>query len=473
MGAAMTLRPKNRKILVADDEKLIRWSLQERLKREGYEVEEATDGPSALRLLSEDDFDLVLLDFKLPDIDGLQVLKQVKDRNPNQVVILMTAYSSIENAVEAMRLGAYDYLNKPFNMDELVLDVEKALETVTLRSEVSRFRQRDRERFGLENVIGSSKRSEEIKRMVRRIAESGATTILISGESGTGKGLIARAIHYESQGADRPFMSITCTALPEALLESELFGHERGAFAGAHSQKKGLLEQAHTGTAFLDEVADMPLNLQAKLLRFLEEKKLRRVGGARDIDVEVRIVAATNRDLKAQVDKGLFRPDLFYRLNVIPLKIPPLRERRDDIPDLIQHFVALYNAEFKKAIKGFDDSATELLRSYDWPGNIRELKNAIERAILLTDAEVLGVDDLPYEIRERSALPAAGAPRNPFQLPVGGINIDDLERELLSQALHMSSGNKTKAGRLLGLNRDQVRYWMRKFKLLESDASGS
>src|SRR5262245_34179779 len=357
----MPLTLKNRKILVIDDEKLIRWSLNERLRREGYEVEEATDGATALKLIGQDDYDLLLLDFKLPDIDGLQVLKRVKERNPGQVVILMTAYSSIENAVEAMRLGAYDYINKPFNMDELVLDVEKALETVTLRSEVSRFRQRDRARFGLENVIGSSKASDEIRRMVRRIAESGATTILVSGESGTGKGLIARAIHYESQSADRPFMNITCTALPETLLESELFGHERGAFTDAHSQKKGLLELAQTGTAFLDEVGDLPLSLQAKLLRFLEEKKLRRLGGSRDIDVDVRIVAATNRDLKAAVDKGQFRADLFYRLNVIPLKIPALRERRDDIPDLIQHFVTLYNAEFKKTIKGFDAGSTELL----------------------------------------------------------------------------------------------------------------
>ncbi|MFO0982292.1 MAG: sigma-54 dependent transcriptional regulator [Planctomycetota bacterium] len=459
----------HRKILIVDDEKLIRWSLNERLRREGYEVEEATDGASALRLIGQDSYDLLLLDFRLPDTDGLQVLKRVKERNPQQVVILMTAYSSVENAVEAMRLGAYDYINKPFNMDELVLDVEKALETVSLRSEVSRLQERDRATLGLSNIVGSSEVTNEIRRMVKRIAESGATTILISGESGTGKGLIATAIHYESQNADRPFMNITCTALPETLLESELFGHERGAFTDAHSQKKGLLELAHTGTAFLDEVGDMPLNLQAKLLRFLEEKKLRRVGGTRDINVDVRIVAATNRDLKVAVQKGAFRPDLFYRLNVIPLKIPPLRERREDIPDLVQHFVGIYNAEFKKSIKGFDAAALDLLCTYAWPGNIRELKNAIERAILLTDSDVLDSEDLPYEIRERGTTAAVAEPRNPFQLPREGINIDDLERTLLQQALQVSSGNKTKAGRMLGLNRDQVRYWMKKYRLAGND----
>ena len=462
----------HRTILVVDDEKLIRWSLRERLERERYEVREAVDGRSALAALRQGDIDLVLLDFRLPDMDGIEILKQVMERRPGPVVILMTAYGSIQSAVEAIRLGAYDYVKKPFNLDELVLDVQKAMETVHLRAEVSRYRSRDRERFRIDRLVGSSHQSEDLRKMVKRISRSGAKTILLSGETGTGKGLVARAIHYESSQHKRPFLNITCTALPETLLESELFGHEKGAFTDAKALKKGLLELAQGGTVFLDEVGDMPLNIQGKLLTFLEEKTFRRLGGTRDISVDVRIVAATNRDLKRAVQDNEFRADLYYRLNVIPMQIPPLRRRAQDVQDLVRHFVHTYNEEFKKSIQGFDAEAMDVMSRYAWPGNIRELKNAVERAILLSESTLLRVDDLPYEIRE-GVHQSAASPSRPgqFVLPREGVNFEDVRRDLLVQALRQVRGNKTSAGKLLGLNRDQVRYWMRKYGIPEEGAA--
>ncbi|MFO0983020.1 MAG: sigma-54 dependent transcriptional regulator [Planctomycetota bacterium] len=462
---------RNRRILVVDDEKMVRWSLRQRLEEEGYDVEEAPDAATAVDLLQKDDFDLLLLDYRLPDSNGLEILKKAKGLKPDQLAILMTAFSSVKNAVEAIRLGAYDYLDKPFDLDELMLTVEKALETVSLRSEVSRMREKEREQFGVENLIGHSKTTEELRRMVKRIAKSGASSILITGESGTGKGLVARAIHYESDSAIRPFMNITCTALPETLLESELFGHERGAFTDARNAKKGLLELADTGTAFLDEIGDMPLKLQAKLLRFLEDKSFRRLGGTKDIQVNVRIVAASNKDLKAEVDAGTFRADLFYRLNVIPLEVPPLRVRSEDIPDLVDHFVRYYNNEFKKSVAGFSEAGLERLKTHTWPGNIRELRNVVERAILLSDEKILTLADLPPEIRGTDQAVDRTRGKRYFALPPSGIDIDDVERDLLEQALLLAAGNKTRAGRLLNLRRDQVRYWMRKYSIPDRDMS--
>ncbi len=454
----------HRRILVIDDEKLIRWSLRERLEREGYVVKEADDAQSALSELRQEDYDLLLLDFRLPDQDGMEVLKQAVKKEHRPAVILMTAYASIQNAVEAMRHGAYDYIKKPFNLDELVLQVGKALETVHLRAEVSRYQERDRAHFRIDNLIGSSAQTDELRKMVLRIARSGAKTILLHGETGTGKGLVARALHYEGEHFDRPFLNITCTALPETLLESELFGHEKGAFTDARAMKKGLLELADGGTVFLDEVGDMQLNVQGKLLRFLEEKQFRRLGGTRDILVDVRIVAATNRDLKEAVRENRFRADLYYRLNVIPMTLPPLKDRRDDIHDLARFFVATYNSEFKKSIEGFTDQAMKTLTQYPWPGNIRELKNAIERAILLAESDVLDIGDLPFEIREGTgAVHATQKVSGEIELPRGGLNLEDVRKDLLQQALVQSRGNKTAAGKLLGLNRDQVRYWMRKY----------
>jgi DNA-binding NtrC family response regulator len=453
-----------RKILVIDDDPLIRDSLDESLKNEKYHVILAENGREGLDRFGGEDFDLILLDYSLPDMDGLSILEHVKAATPHQVVIMMTGFSSVENAVRAMRMGVYDYIKKPFDMDELLITVEKSLETVRLRSEVRKIRERERRAYGIHNIAGSSAQTEQVRALIRKIAGSGASTILITGESGTGKGLAARAIHTESPDADKPFLTITCTALPESLLESELFGHEKGAFTDAKTSKKGLFETAEGGTVFLDEIGDMSLNLQAKLLRFLEEKSFRRLGGTHDIEVKTRIIAATNRNPRDLVKDGSFRMDLYYRLNVIPMHIPPLRERPEDIPDLIKVFVAHFNEEFKKKVKGFSRESMKILKAYPWPGNIRELRNTVERLALLSDANVLAPDDLPYEIRlAREKGFEGGGEGELFRLPPGGLNIYELEKSLLFQAMDMAGGNKTRAGKLLGLNRDQVRYWLKKY----------
>ena len=452
-----------KKILIIDDDPLIRSSLNDRLTREKFHVMAADSGQDGLNHFQADDFDLILLDYSLPDMDGLEILAQVKAQRSDQVVIMMTGYSSVENAVKAMRMGVYDYITKPFDMEEMIITVEKSLETVSLRKEVQKIRETNRKAYGIHNISGSSPQTREVTAMIRRIARSGASTILITGESGTGKGLAARAIHMESPDSDTPFLTITCTALPETLLESELFGHEKGAFTDAKNFKKGLFETADTGTVFLDEIGDMSLNIQAKLLRFLEEKSFRRLGGTRDIEVNLRIIAATNRDLRALVQSGEFRMDLFYRLNVIPLYIPPLREHPEDIPELVESFIEFFNNEFKKKIRGFSNEAMEILTRCRWPGNIRELRNTVERLMLLSDTVTLGVGDLPYEIRQDQDDQVASDACGLVTLPPEGINIYDLEKDLLYQAIDRAGGNKTRAGKLLGLNRDQVRYWLKKY----------
>ncbi len=462
VGGLPTMAP--RRILVIDDDPLIRKTLAERLTEEKFSVAMAKDGREGLEVFRSDEFDLILLDYSMPDTDGLAILEKIKVRVPHQVVIMMTGYSSVENAVRAVRMGVYDYIVKPFDMDQMLLTIEKSLETVALRSEVQKIRETNRRAFGVHNIIGGSPQTEEVITLIRKIASSGASTILITGESGSGKGVAARAIHQESPDADKSFLTITCTALPENLLESELFGHEKGAFTDAKAAKKGLFETAEGGTVFLDEIGDMSLSLQAKLLRFLEEKSFRRLGGTRDIEVKIRIIAATNRDLHELVKEGAFRMDLFYRLNVIPFQIPPLRDRPEDIPELITTFINRFNEEFKKKIKGFNREAMKILKKYPWPGNIRELRNTVERLTLLSDSKTLAPDDLPFEIRlglTRSASDGPEAPR--VKLPPGGLNIYDLEKDLLFQAVEMAGGNKTRAGKLLGLNRDQVRYWLKKY----------
>jgi DNA-binding NtrC family response regulator len=449
-------------LLIVDDEALLRWSLKERLAAEGYDILEAGTAADARAQIGPE-VDLILLDFKLPDGDGLSVLKFVKEQHPDILVILMTAFSTIENAVEAMKLGAFHYVNKPFNLDEVALLVEKALETSQLRREVRNLRSSQGREFGLDSIIGASPAMQQVKSLLARIAASPASTVLLTGETGTGKDLAAKAIHYNSDRATRPFVNITCSALPEQLLESELFGHERGAFTDARQQKRGLFESADGGTVFLDEIGEMTPGLQSKLLRFLEEKAFKRVGGLSDIRVNVRVVAATNRNLEEEVKSGKFREDLFYRLQVMPVLLPPLRERRGDVPLLAAYYIDRFNREFRKKVRGLSAAAARMIDQYQWPGNVRELKNAIERAMLLIDRDTLEPDDFTTLTR---TVATAG-----FKLPPEGVNLEDLERQLLTQALERAGGNQTQAAQLLGINRDQVRYRIEKFGLQATKGS--
>jgi DNA-binding NtrC family response regulator len=445
-------------VLVVDDEPLIRYSLVERLTAEGYRVVEA-DTAAAAVAKSEESVDLVLLDFRLPDGDGLSVLKRIKERDPDTLVILLTAYSSVATAVEAIKQGAYHYANKPFDLDEIALLVAKALETTALRREVRALRASQAQPYSFDRIVGDAPPVAAVKALLRKVATSPASTVLLTGESGTGKDLAAKVIHYNSSRASKPFMNITCSALPEALMESELFGHERGAFTGADRQKRGLFETADGGTVFLDEIGEMVPGLQAKLLRFLEEKTFKRVGGSTDIHVDVRVISATNRNLRDEVKDGRFREDLFYRLNVLPINLPPLRERLDDIPRLVAFYVDAYSTEFKKRVRAVSPDVMRHLQGYAWPGNIRELRNAVERAMLLAEGDTLRADDF--------GLATAGSVQlgEKVELPPDGINLEELERSLVVQALERTGWNQTRASTLLGLNRDQIRYRVEKFHL--------
>jgi two-component system response regulator AtoC len=465
------------RILILEDEKLLRMTMRKRLEDEGYRVFEAPNGQTALDLIRDDEPDLLLLDYKLPDMTGIDVLRQVREMHLDTSAILLTAYSSIGTAVEAMKLGAHDYLDKPVDYDELLATIAKALETTRLRREVRRHRNELVRLYGISNIVGRSKATEQILVKIRKVADSAASTVLIQGESGTGKDVVAKAIHYASSRADKPFMNITCTALTESLLESEMFGHERGAFTDAKTLKKGLLEVANGGTVFLDEIGDMGAQLQSKVLRFLEEKAFKRVGGSVDIRVDVRVIAATNRDLEKLARSGSFREDLFYRLNVVPIDLPPLRERKEDIPDLVEHFLEQFNRDFKKNTRRVTDEAMACLTRHDWPGNVRELRNVIERVMILEDREELDVTDLPEELVQRAGLlededpaddpSAAGAASAAalIRLPEVGISLRDVQFELVKQALERTGGNQTKAAQLLRISRDALRYKMKSFGL--------
>jgi DNA-binding NtrC family response regulator len=459
-------------ILVVDDEHLIRWSLEQQLRREGYGVLLAESGAEALGKARAESPDLILLDVRLPDADGLEILERLRAADPESLVIMITAHGGVESAVRAMKLGAHDYVIKPFDMEELTLTVRKALETRALRREVARFQAEQREGSRLDDIVGVSRAIRDLKALVRRIAESDATTVLLEGESGTGKDLMARVIHFESARVLAPFLAVNCVALPEHLLESELFGHEKGAFTDARALKKGLFEQADGGTVYLDEIGDMKPDLQAKLLRLIEEKTFRRVGGLRDLRVDVRVIAATNRDLARAMEAQEFRKDLYYRLKVFPISIPPLREHPEDILPLAMHFLCKFNREMRREVLGIHPEAQECLKRYAWPGNVRELRNVIERGMILASGDTLGVEHLLPEIGAGSAETTPGPPppakAAPVALPAEGLRLEEVERDLVRQALQATEGNQVRAARLLGISRDALRNRMKKFGLLPS-----
>jgi DNA-binding NtrC family response regulator len=452
------------KIMVVDDEHLIRWSLEQNLKKQGYDVCTAGNGEDALRLAREEQPELVLLDIHLPGIGGIEVLQKLKELDEDIIVIMVTAHGGLETAVNTMRLGAYDYINKPFNLDEMSIVIKKALETSDLRREIVQLRT-EHKKLGPPKIIGASKHMKNVLEMMGKVAKSDASTVLIQGESGTGKELVAKWIHYESNRAEKPFVAINCAAVPATLLESELFGHEKGAFTDAKTAKKGLFELADGGTVFLDEIGDMEMGMQAKLLRFLEDRTFRRIGGAKVISVDVRIISATNRDLMKAIEEKSFRNDLYYRLQVIPIFLPALRERKEDIIQLVNHFIETFNKEFNKQIKGVSSIAEKLLGEYSWPGNIRELKNVIERAIILGNDDTLLLENLPLEIIAKSSAPSV--PMSTFKLPPEGVDIEEVEKELIKQSLEITDWNQSKAAKKLNLGIDAFRYRMKKFGFLK------
>jgi two-component system response regulator AtoC len=454
------------RVLVVEDEGLIRWSLRQKFEERSYRVTEAESGKAAREALDGGRFDLIMLDYKLPDMTGLEILRRMRGEENDAVVIMMTAYSTVESAVEAIKLGAFDYISKPFQMDELLFTVDKALETTKLRREVRELRRHLEHEYGTDKIIGQDPSMRELLELISQVARTGASTVFLRGDTGTGKDLVARVIHHTSDRAGQPFVNITCTALSETLLESELFGHERGAFTDAKAQKKGLLETADGGTVYLDEIGDMPPALQAKLLRFLEARKFRRVGGTREISVDVRIIAATNRDIDEAIEAGTFRRDLMYRLNVVTIYLPPLRARGGDIHLLTQHFVQRFATEFKKPVTAVSDRAQEMLCGYGWPGNVRELRNVIERAVLLCKGQTVEAYDIvlgrPESIPWEWDIEHVRLPPQGFDFA----KLNRLERNLLCQALERTGNNQSKAAKLLNLTRDRLRYRLQKHGLL-------
>lgn len=449
------------RILVVDDESGMRDFLSIMLKKDGYDVSLAENGEEALRSVQKDIFDLVITDVKMPGIDGIDVLKAVKEASPETVVIMITAYAATETAVEAMKLGAYDYITKPFKVDEIRLVIQKALEKSRLRRENILLRREIESRAGFENFIGKSAAMQKVFSLIRQVADT-KSTVLVTGESGTGKELVARAIHHNSPRKNSPFVAVNCAAIPETLLESELFGYMKGAFTGATSNRHGLFEAADGGTIFLDEISATTPALQIKLLRVLQEREIKRVGGTADIKIDVRVIAASNKDLLSEVEKGNFREDLYYRLNVIPIHLPPLRERREDIPLLVDFFLKRFSAD--RGPKTVSPGAMEILMSYRWPGNVRELENTIERLVILSPGDTITEEHIPDAIRNSRPCPEV----IPTEIPDTGIDLETLlenaEKTLLKKALEKAGGVKTEAARLLGITFRSFRHRLQKYE---------
>jgi DNA-binding NtrC family response regulator len=453
---------RKKKILVIDDEKLIRWTLSQKLSDWNFEAHAAENGAQGLRLAEEETPDLVMLDVKLPDKKGTDLLAEFKKAWPELPVIMMTGFGVIEDAVTAMRLGAYDFISKPIDYTKLQSTVKNALEAASLKQEIAFYKEKEQNRFDADQIITTSKAMKQILEMVKKIAESEASIILLQGESGTGKDLLAQAIHHLSRRRNASYLAINCPAIPDSLLESELFGYEKGAFTDAKAQKKGQVELADEGTLFLDEISTLNLNLQAKLLRFLEAHSFKRVGGLKDIEVDIRVIAATNQDIELASREGKFRRDLYYRLNVCPVYIPPLRERKEDIIPLTNHFIFHFDKKFRKIIKGLDKEAEKLFLEYDWPGNVRELKNAVERAMIFEENSSITAKYLPIHLNgNSSSLPETSLNKSFEQ----NLSLYEMEQKLMIQALKKTNGNKTQAARLLNITRDVLRYKIKKFNI--------
>jgi two-component system, NtrC family, response regulator AtoC len=474
------------KILIVDDDRLIRWSLRQKCEEWGYQVVEAEAGEAGLKLAQRESPDLILLDVRMPDLTGLEVLDQLKKSGDTTPVIMITADPQLDDVKAALKLGAYDFVGKPLDFDELHVTIRNALETTSLRTQVQTLRGEARRGAGYSNVVGKSQKMVELMNFVRKVAASEAITILIQGESGTGKDLIAKSIHYESHRQDKPFVAINCSAIPETLMEAELFGHEKGAFTDAKQMKKGLFEAADGGTLFLDEIGELSPLLQAKLLRVLEDQVIRRVGGIRDMQVNVRVIAASNRDLEKAVRDGEFRQDLYYRLAIIAIFIPPLRDRKEDIMPLVDFFIERYNRTFKKSIHGITDDTRRLLLGHNWPGNVRELKNTIERGMILEEELFLRPLYLPFAVGEsggptvfeRSSSGDGGVtlpdgrklPR--LYIPEGGTSLEEVEHVLVELAMRQANNNQTHAAKLLDISRDALRYKLKKFGLIRGEEEG-
>lgn len=441
---------KQAHILVVDDDPGHLTTLKTIIKSWGYQVQTAEDGAEAVEKATARPFDLILMDVRMTRMSGIEALQQIKAYNPAIPILIMTAYSSVESAVEALKSGAYDYLTKPLDFEVLKLSIERAREHVGLKAENQALKEKLRADFDVNNIIGRSRPMKELIDMVAMIAPSEAT-VLITGASGTGKELIAKSIHFNSPRKDRPFVVVNCAAITETLLESELFGHEKGAFTGADKRREGRFMQAHKGTIFLDEIGEMSPSMQAKLLRVIQEREIQRVGGDETLKVDVRILAATHRDLKAAVDEGTFREDLYYRLNVVTLNVPPLRDRRDDIPVLAQAFVERYAARNRKGVKGFSPLAMDMLIKYDWPGNVRELENAVERAVILLAGDYLTEKELPLSITQAYSPENGWVPPRVIQTQPRAL--EEVEQEAILAALEATGGNKSEAARKLGINR--------------------
>lgn len=467
---------KNR-ILVVDDEKLISWSLAAMLRKEGYEVDTAASGNEALAKFETFKPELVMLDICLPDVSGLDLLKRFRAASEDLYIIMITAYANADSAVQALQDGAEDFFGKPFNLDAVKHVVNKAFEKRRLKKEVDYFRRELRRKSEADKLIGNSPKMIEVFKMIRTCADADAKTVLITGESGTGKELVAKAIHYHSARADSPFIEVNCAAIPENLLENELFGHEKGAYTDASKRHKGVFEMAEGGSVFLDEIGDMPFAMQAKILKAIESKRFRRLGGQDDVEANVRVITATHQNLPVMVKEGRFRGDLFFRLNVMSICLPPLRERKEDIEALVQYFIDTLNEEYGRSVEGATPDTMEQLLRYEWPGNVRELRNNIERLMMLEQEKVLSSEHLSPEIKQ--AHPPVPQGDNPevitsgfsgehIYLPPTGISLEELEKLLIQLALKKSDGNQTKAARFLKTSRDTLRYRMKKFGLSDN-----